>query len=148
MIFIAKIANIALRAPRLSADLANCWGKTAGQLVARHCFTDSYCLGQTPRQNCFTKFGDSGDSRPPWQNSNIAATTSNPRTRMGRRISEGLETTVGKSVGEPLRYPLLAKQISSPTRPRWVRTCTSPDSLPQRVGTPVDAEICACCGYT
>jgi hypothetical protein len=84
---------------------------------------------QTPRQNCFTEFGDGGDSRPPWRNSNIAATTSNPRTRMGRRISAGLETTVGKSVGEPLRYPLLAKQKSSPTRPRWVPTCTSPDSL-------------------
>jgi hypothetical protein len=77
-----------------------------------------------------TKFGSgSGDSTPPCQDSNSAATTSNPRPRTGR-ISPSLETTVeaGESLtGEPLRHPLPAKQRSSPTRPRWVGAYASPD---------------------
>ena len=76
-----------------------------------------------------TEFDDSGDSGLPCQDSNSAATTSNPRTRMGP-TSASLETTVeaGKSLaGEPLRHLLAATQRSSPTRPRWVRACASPD---------------------
>ena len=79
-----------------------------------------------------TKFGSGsggGDSPPPCQDSNSAATTSNPRPRTGR-MSASLETTVeaGESLtGEPLRNPLPAKQRSSPTQPQWVRACASPD---------------------
>jgi hypothetical protein len=89
-----------------------------------------------------TEFDHSGDSGPPCQDSNSAATTSNPRTRTGR-TSASLETTgeAGKSLmGEPLRNPLAAKQRSSPTRPRWVQACASPDPLPQRVETPLRAD--------
>ena len=84
----------------------------------------------------------SGDSAPPFQDSNSAATTSNPHTRTGR-TSASLETTgeAGKSpTGEPLRNRLPAKQRSSPTRPRWVQACASPDPLPQRVETPLRAD--------
>ena len=70
-----------------------------------------------------------GDSTPPCQDSNSAATTSNPRPRTGR-ISPSLETTAGAGeslTGEPLRHPLPAKQRSSPTLPRWVGACASSD---------------------
>ena len=79
------------------------------------------------RRERVTEFG-SGDSAPPCHNSNSAATTSNPHTRTGR-TSASLETTAevgNRLTGEPLRHPLLAKQRSSPTRPRWVRARASP----------------------
>src|SRR5262245_38050328 len=91
-----------------------------------------------------TEFGDSGDSGPPRQDSNSAATTSNPRTRTGR-TSASLETTVEACknlAGEPLCNPLAAKQRSSPTRPRWVRACASPDPS-QRDETPLVRTICS-----
>jgi hypothetical protein len=87
--------------------------------------------GQLDLDGGVTKFGSGsgGDSTPPCQDSNSAATTSNPRPRTGR-MSASLETTAeaGESLtGEPLRNPLPAKQRSSPTRPRWVGACASPD---------------------
>ena len=99
--------------------------------------------GQLDLDGGVTKFGSSsgsGDNTPPCQDSNSAATTSNPRPRTGR-ISPSLETTVeaGESLtGEPLRNPLPAKQRLSPTRPPWVRACAS--FLPQRVETRLRAD--------
>jgi hypothetical protein len=78
-----------------------------------------------------TEFDDSGDSAPPCQDSNISATTSNPRTDTGG-TSASLDTTVeddNRLTGEHLRNLLQAKQRSSPSRPRWVRANASPDLL-------------------
>jgi len=88
----------------------------------------SQFLGRFLCRTRVTEFGHSGDSTPPWHDSDIAATTSNLRIRTGR-MSASLDTTVeaGKSLtGEPLRNPLTAKQRSSPTWLRWVRASPDP----------------------
>ena len=96
-----------------------------------------------------TRFGSgSGDSTPPCQDSNSAATTSNPRPRTGR-MSASLETTVaaGESLtGEPLRNPLPAKQRSSLTRPRWVGACASSDPYLKGSKLLSVRKICSCSG--
>ena len=88
----------------------------------------SQFLGRFLCRTRVTEFGHSGDSTPPWHDSDIAATTSNLRIRTGR-MSASLDTTVeaGKSLtGEPLRNPLTAKQRSSPSWLRWVRASPDP----------------------
>jgi hypothetical protein len=105
--------------------------------------------GQLDLDGGVTKFGSgSDDSTLPCQGSNSAPTTSNPRPRTGR-ISPSLETTVevGESLtGEPLRNSLPAKQRSSPTRPRWVGVCASPDPYLKGSKLLSVRKICSCSG--